>query len=146
MLASLLCIQHRQVSGTLPPSVLGRSFEHRTDELVSECKDDELFFGCPNDVKNEVTSGIKKYKKEARKLVKDREKIKSYISVIAAAEHVPEEMQRVKDVATDGSLADKLNDRHCDIDVTLLFTVQCYLYYCKCKQQNDDDAILLLLF
>lgn len=144
MLASLLCIQHRQISGTLPLPVFGGSFD-RADDLLSDCIDDELLFDCRNDEQNEVAPGIKKHKKEARKLVKYKEKVESYISVIVAADRVPEEIQRLKNVVTDGSLVDKLKDQHCDPDVTLLFIVQCYLYYCEWKQQNEDDAILLLL-
>lgn len=140
MLASLLCIQHRQISGTLPSPFFGGSFD-RTDD----CINDELLFDCRDNEQNEVASVIKKHKKEARKLVKDKEKVKSYISVIAAADRVPEEMQRLKDVVTGGGLVDRLKDQYCDPDVTLLFIVQCYLYYCEWKQQNEDDAILLLL-
>jgi len=133
MLASLLCIQHRQVSGTLASLIPVGVFRK------------ELLF---DDIQSEVIPEIREYKKEARKLVKDKKKVKSYISVIAVADYVPEEIQQLKDMTIDGSLASKLEDQYCDTDVMLLFTVQCYLFYCEWKQKNDDEEAIwiLLLF
>lgn len=135
MLASLLCIQNRQVSGTPRPLILDRCFDSKEDGLFCD------------GVQDEVVLEIKEYKKEARKLVKDKGKVESYISVIAVADRVPEEIQPLKDMVTDGSLVSRLESPYCDTDVILSFTVQCYLFYCKWKQRNDDDenAILVLM-
>jgi len=139
MLASLLCIQHRQVSGTPFPSVLNRYFYSEDHEHFDENK------AIHQDIYKEAIPEIKEYEKEARKSVKDKEKVKAYISVIAAADRVPEEIQPLKDMAINGSLVDKLENQHYDTDVLSSFTVQCYLFYCNWKRQDDEEVLLVLM-
>ena len=136
MLASLLCIQNRQVSGTPLSLGLGKQFCSR---------DDESFLDVCNGTRGGKIVAIEECREEAKKLAKDGEKVKSYVSVIATADSVPEEIQQLKQMTSDDRLVSKLEDKRSDTDVMLMYTVQCYLFYCKWKRQNDDDAVLALM-
>ena len=138
MLASLLCIQNRQVSGTPVSLGLGGQFCSR---------DDELFLDVCTGIRGGKIAGVEECKEEAKKLVADidRKKVTSYVSVIATVDVIPTEIQPLRHVVSGGRLASRLKDKRCDTDVMLMYTVQCYLFYCKWKQQDDEKAALALL-